>query len=178
MKSIVRLLIEQKKKYAKRSVNLTRNLYRKKIPEISSMCHTLIRYCLVPELPSPFVPNILPKISDTCPVRCPFLFRPIVKRPAMTGSRLGRLRETGQPPGFGGVGPGPGNFRATRADVPLFLESLTRKLYKKKIPEMTPSCPGCPVGESPGPFRYRSLSQKVYQVHFFAPKNAGTGQIC
>jgi len=50
-----------------------------------------------------------PKISGNYPVRCPFIYRAIAKRPAMTGSRLGRYAETGQPPGFGGdrVGPGP-----------------------------------------------------------------------
>ncbi|MDP3565285.1 MAG: hypothetical protein Q8R70_12435 [Methanoregula sp.] len=42
----------------------------------------------------------IPKSSDTCPSRCPFLYRTIVKRPAMTGSRLGRYAETGQPPGL------------------------------------------------------------------------------
>ncbi|MDO8873666.1 MAG: hypothetical protein Q7V05_13200 [Methanoregula sp.] len=47
------------------------------------------------------------KRSGTCPVRCPFMFRSIVKRHAMTGSRLGRYAETGQPPGFGGDGWGP-----------------------------------------------------------------------
>ena len=45
----------------------------------------------------------------TCPVRCPFVFRPIVKRHAMTGLRLGRYKESGQPPGSGGVGAGPEN---------------------------------------------------------------------
>ncbi|MEI7857593.1 MAG: hypothetical protein WCH85_08840 [Methanomicrobiales archaeon] len=48
--------------------------------------------------PFPVPPN-LPRFV-TCPVRCPFLFRTIVKRHAMTGSRLGRYTETGQPPGF------------------------------------------------------------------------------
>ncbi len=38
--------------------------------------------------------------------RCPSLFRIIVKRYAMTGSRLGRYAENGQPPGFSrGGGP-------------------------------------------------------------------------
>ncbi|MFA4824945.1 MAG: hypothetical protein WC593_07270 [Methanoregula sp.] len=36
--------------------------------------------------------------SGTCPVRCPFLYRAIVKRHAMTGSGLGCYKETGQPP--------------------------------------------------------------------------------
>ncbi|MFA4824938.1 MAG: hypothetical protein WC593_07235 [Methanoregula sp.] len=49
-----------------------------------------------------------PKISGTCPVRCPFLFRAIVKRHAMAGSRLGRYVETGQPPAFSGDGWGSG----------------------------------------------------------------------
>ncbi|MDO9323572.1 MAG: hypothetical protein Q7T80_01290 [Methanoregula sp.] len=35
------------------------------------------------------------------------MYRSIVKRRAMTGSRLGRYKESGQPPGSGGVGPGP-----------------------------------------------------------------------
>ncbi len=29
-----------------------------------------------------------PKNSGTCPVRCPLLFRAIVKRPTLTGPRL------------------------------------------------------------------------------------------
>ena len=33
-----------------------------------------------------------PKHSGTCTSRCPFLFRSIVKRPAMTGSKAGPLR--------------------------------------------------------------------------------------
>ena len=41
----------------------------------------------------------------TCPVRC-LVYRSIVKRPAKTGSRLGRYKESGQPPGSGGVGAG------------------------------------------------------------------------
>ncbi|MFA4849809.1 MAG: hypothetical protein WC626_08795 [Methanoregula sp.] len=41
-----------------------------------------------------------PKRSGTCPVRCPFLFRAIVKWHAMTGSGLGRDARAGQPPGF------------------------------------------------------------------------------
>ena len=48
-----------------------------------------------------------PKISGTCTARCKFLFRAIVKRHAMTGSRLGHYAEIGQPPGFrrrGGIG--------------------------------------------------------------------------
>jgi hypothetical protein len=36
------------------------------------------------------------------------------------------------------------NLRATRADVPFFPESLTRKTYRKKIPEMTIRLPGLP----------------------------------
>jgi len=44
----------------------------------------------------------LAKRSGTCTVRCPFLFRSIAKRHAMTGSGLGRYAETGQPPGFSG----------------------------------------------------------------------------
>ncbi|MFA4878276.1 MAG: hypothetical protein WC586_12805 [Methanoregula sp.] len=37
----------------------------------------------------PYHPTIAPppKISGTCPSRCPFLFRTIVKRHAITGSR-------------------------------------------------------------------------------------------
>ncbi|WP_321507667.1 hypothetical protein [uncultured Methanoregula sp.] len=42
------------------------------------------------------------------------MFRAIVKRHAMTGSRLGRYAETGQPPGLGGDGWGTGPGRATR----------------------------------------------------------------
>ena len=49
-----------------------------------------------------------PKISGTCLSRCPFLFRTIVKRHAMTGSRLGRYVRSGQPPYFSGGGWGPG----------------------------------------------------------------------
>jgi hypothetical protein len=37
---------------------------------------------------------------------------------------------------------GTGLFRALRADHILFPGSLTRKLYKKKIPEMIPGVPG------------------------------------
>jgi len=40
-----------------------------------------------------------PKISGTCPSRCPFLFRPIAKRHAITGSGLDRYARAGQPPG-------------------------------------------------------------------------------
>ena len=40
-----------------------------------------------------------PKISGTCPSRCPFMFRAIAKRHTIPGSRLGRYKETGQPPG-------------------------------------------------------------------------------
>jgi hypothetical protein len=35
-------------------------------------------------------------------------------------------------------------FRALRADEPLFPETLTRKLYIKKIPEITLKVPGVP----------------------------------
>ncbi|MFA4849828.1 MAG: hypothetical protein WC626_08895 [Methanoregula sp.] len=50
-----------------------------------------------------------PKRSGTCPSRCPFMFRSIVKRHAMTGSRLGGYAEIRPAPGFrrGRVGPGP-----------------------------------------------------------------------
>jgi hypothetical protein len=43
----------------------------------------------------------------TCPVRC-LVYRSIVKRHAMIGSRLDRYAETGQPPGYRGDGAGPG----------------------------------------------------------------------
>ncbi|MDO9034374.1 MAG: hypothetical protein Q7U51_04140 [Methanoregula sp.] len=50
-----------------------------------------------------------PKISGTCPVRCPLMFRAIVKRHAMTGLKVGLLRGDRPAPGFrrGRVGPGP-----------------------------------------------------------------------
>ncbi|MDO9324072.1 MAG: hypothetical protein Q7T80_03845 [Methanoregula sp.] len=40
-----------------------------------------------------------PKCSGTCPVRC-LVYRSIVKRLAIAGSRLGRYKESGQPPGL------------------------------------------------------------------------------
>jgi len=48
----------------------------------------------------------LPKISGTCPVRCPFLFRSIPKRLAMTGSGLGRYAREASPRVPRGGGPG------------------------------------------------------------------------
>ena len=47
--------------------------------------------------PAPFGTAHSPKISGTRTFRCPLLFRTIVKRHAMTCSRLGRYAETGQP---------------------------------------------------------------------------------
>ena len=41
-----------------------------------------------------------PKHSGTCTSRCPFMFRKIAKRYAMTGSTLVRYARAGQPPGF------------------------------------------------------------------------------
>jgi len=73
--------------------SLTRKSYRKKIPEMTLN---------VPHVPPGTAHSL--KISGTCPVRCPFLFRTIVKRHAMTGSGLGCYARPGQPPGFGGDG--------------------------------------------------------------------------
>jgi hypothetical protein len=56
----------------------------------------------VPHVPPGFTPS--PKISGTCPVRSPFLFRAIVKRPAMTGSRLGRYVRVASPRVYRGAG--------------------------------------------------------------------------
>jgi len=50
--------------------------------------------------PSVIIPS--PKISGTSPVRCPFLYRSIVKRHTIAGSRLDRYVRAGQPPGFSG----------------------------------------------------------------------------
>jgi hypothetical protein len=82
--------------------------------------------------------------AGTCTSRCPFLFRTIVKRPAMTGSRLGRYAETGQPPGFRRGGARAFLWGAHGALKPHFLESLTRNLYRKKIQEMTRNVPHVP----------------------------------
>ena len=57
-------------------------------------------------------------------------------------------------------------FRALRADVPLFPESLTRKLYIKKIPENTLNVPGVP-----GNFRYRNSPALSGTSH--SPKISG-----
>jgi len=45
-----------------------------------------------------------PGNDPQCAPCAPFMFRTIVKRHAMTGSRLGRYAETGQPPYFSGDG--------------------------------------------------------------------------
>jgi hypothetical protein len=58
----------------------------------------------IPEQLSPFRYRSLPKISGTYPSRCPFMLRAIVKRHAITGSRLDRDARPGHPPGFSGDG--------------------------------------------------------------------------
>jgi len=76
-----------------------------------------------------------PKRSGTRPVRCPFMFRSIVKRHAMTGSRLGRYAETRPAPGFwrGRVGPGPSGRGADPFDwIPSTLFN-SDNLHRAKI---------------------------------------------
>jgi len=46
-------------------------------------------------------------------------------------------------------------IRALRADVPLFPESLTRKKYRKKVPENAIKVPGVP-GKFPKKFYFFS----------------------
>jgi hypothetical protein len=61
-------------------------------------------------------------------------------------------------------------LRALRADVPLFPVSLTRKLYRKKIPENAIKMPGVPGNKSgfwtlwtPFPVFPESLTRKLYR---------------
>lgn len=54
---------------------------------------------------------------------------------------------------------GTGLFRALRADHTLFPGSLTRKLYKKKIPEMILEVPGVPGTKE------RELAEKWGRTH-------------
>ncbi|MDP3396432.1 MAG: hypothetical protein Q8S57_07195 [Methanoregula sp.] len=77
------------------------------------VCDNSFRFYLLPSRKSLALLTIdhSPKRSGTRPVRCPFLFRTIVKRHAMTGSRLGRYAEIGQPPGSGGDKSGARAFR-------------------------------------------------------------------
>ncbi len=77
------------------------------------------------------------------------MFRAIVKRHAMTGSGLGRYARPGQPPGFRGVGPGPSGTGelsppALPAHCTCFSETLTRKMYRKKILENAGNVPEVP----------------------------------
>jgi hypothetical protein len=86
-----------------------------------------------------------PKISGTRTSRCPLMFRTIVKRPAMTGSRLGRCAETRPAPGFrrGRVGPGPsGSGGADTFPVPITFPKVPviEILRAPKMP--TPAKPG------------------------------------
>ena len=50
-------------------------------------------------------------------------------------------------------------IRATRAAQPAFPESLTRKLYRKKIPEKTLRLPGLP-GLHPEPANPESVKEE------------------
>ncbi len=80
------------------------------------------------------------KISGTCPSRCPFMFRAIVKRHGITGSRLNRYAETGQPPGFGGDKSGareeqPGIFPA-RSFYPAKKGDLIPALHEGDRPDI------------------------------------------
>jgi hypothetical protein len=50
-------------------------------------------------------------------------------------------------------------IRATRATQPAFPESLTRKLYRKKIPEKTLRLPGLP-GLHPGSANPESVKEE------------------
>ena len=81
------------------------------------------------------------KRSGTCPVRCPFLFRAIVKRNAITGSRLNRHEYEASPP----VANLKYQSHGTMADCTCFPGSLTRKMYRKKIPENAGNVPDVPV---------------------------------
>ena len=75
----------------------------------------------------------LAKRSGTCPVRCPFLYRPIAKRHTITGSRLGHYAETGQPPGFGGGGWGPGRTFPGKFSRSLH-KKISRDLFRNEVP--------------------------------------------
>ena len=102
-----------------------------------SWMYLLIRFlCHVPS----------PKLSITSTSRCPFLFRPIPKRHAMTGSRLGRYVETWPAPGFrrGREGARAFRFRSGRSPflVPLTFPkgSVSAFLRAPKMP--APAKPG------------------------------------
>ena len=82
-----------------------------------------------------------PKISGTCMSRCPFMYRTIVKRHAIAGSRLGRYAETGPAPGFqrGRKFPGrtfPGKF-STGIFTKIFpgprSKKISRDLFRNEV---------------------------------------------
>jgi hypothetical protein len=79
------------------------------------------------------------------PIPGPFMFRAIVKRHAMTCSKLGRYVRSASPRVSEGWGPGlrsinPGSWTKSTC----FPESLTRKTYRKKIPETAIDLSNCP----------------------------------
>jgi len=76
------------------------------------------------------------------------MFRKIPKRPAMTGSGLGRYARAGQPRGFGGVGPGPTGAgedepSGTSGTLYLFSGISHEKNVHKKDPGKCWQCAGC-----------------------------------
>ncbi len=121
--------------------------------------------------PGTFRYRSLSQRSGTCPVRCPSLSRPIIKRLVMTGSRLGRLRGDPTSPRVpDGWGPGlrsinPGSWTESTC----FPEGLTRKLYRKKIPKTAIDLSNSPEEKSvwtkwtKGAVFPASLTRKVYR---------------
>ena len=93
--------------------SLTRKMYREKIPEIVKMV----------SMEPGTVPLILPKRFVTCQVRC-LVYRSIVKRHAMTGSRLGRYAESRPAPGFRRGGARAFRYRSIPATLPQSSEYL------------------------------------------------------
>lgn len=80
------------------------------------------------------VPPPLPKRSGTCPLRCPFLYRSIAKRPAMAGSGLGRYVRAGQPPVSGGDGARAGIFSGQPGQlIPIFRKVLRENCTEKRF---------------------------------------------
>jgi len=79
----------------------------------------------------------------------PFLFRAIPKQRTINGSRLGRYARAGQPPGSGGVGPGPSFDKSGQLDRKyLFSGKSYEKIVQKKIPEIAIDQSNCPEEKS------------------------------
>ena len=81
-------------------------------------------------------PVPLPNAPVLARYRCPFLYRSIVKRHAMTGSGLGRYAERGQPSGLCGTNEGQGRKVVYRENSrPYFFRKILTDFFQKNFRE-------------------------------------------